>query len=102
VTLREIKQELAAKGELRLKVKVAPKSRRSELAGFMADGTLKAKVQAPPEKGKANAELCALLARELGVSRRGVLIISGEMSPLKLVRIQGAGVNEKAGKIREA
>ena len=87
MTLDGIKQELASKGELRLKVKVTPKSRRSELAGFLADGTLKARVQAPPEKGKANAELCGLLARELGVSQRRVVILNGETSPVKQVRV---------------
>ena len=87
VTLDGIKQELASNGELRLRVKVTPKSRRSELAGFLADGTLKARVQAPPEKGKANSELCALVARELGVSQRQVEILSGETSPLKQIRV---------------
>ena len=87
MTLDGIKQELASNGELRLRVKVTPKSRRSELAGFLADGTLKARVQAPPEKGKANSELCALVARELGVSQRQVEILSGETSPLKQIRV---------------
>jgi len=88
VTLPEIKQQLAAKGEVRLKVKVVPKSGRSEIAGVMADGTLKVKVQAPPEKGKANAEVCALVARELGVKPRGVVILSGETSQLKRVLVR--------------
>ena len=87
MTLDGIKQELASNGRLRLRVKVTPKSRRSELAGFLADGTLKARVQAPPEKGKANSELCALVARELGVSQRQVEILSGETSPLKQIRV---------------
>lgn len=82
-----MKQELAAKGELCLNVKVVPHSSRCGIAGFMADGTLKAKVQAPPEKGKANAELCALLARELGVAPRNVVIVRGEKSTLKQVRV---------------
>ncbi len=88
MTLPEIKQQLAAKGEVRLKVKVVPKSGRSEIAGVMADGTLKVKVQAPPEKGKANAEVCALVARELGVKPRGVAILSGETSQLKRVLVR--------------
>ena len=87
MTLDGIKQELASHGELRLRVKVTPKSKRCELAGFLADGTLKARVQSPPEKGKANAELCALVARELGVSPRQVAILSGEKSSVKQVRV---------------
>jgi len=87
VTLDEIKSQLEIAGELRLRVKVVPKSRRTELAGFMADGTLKVKVQAPPERGKANQELCALLGKSLGVSPRDVTVVSGETSPLKQVRV---------------
>jgi uncharacterized protein (TIGR00251 family) len=90
VTLTELKQELARKGEIRLKVKVAPKSKRSELAGFMADGTLKVRVQAPPERGKANAELCALLAAELGIGRQQIQVVRGETSPSKHILIRGS------------
>jgi hypothetical protein len=53
----------------------------------MADGTLKVRIAAAPEKGKANAELCAFLARHYGVPRSAVTILSGGTSPRKLVRI---------------
>jgi uncharacterized protein (TIGR00251 family) len=88
VTLAELKQELARKGEIRLKVKVAAKSKRSELAGFMADGTLKVRVQAAPERGKANAEVCALLAGELGIGRQQVQVVRGETSSSKQILIR--------------
>jgi len=68
-------------------VKVIPKSSRTELAGQLADGTWKVKVAAPPEKGKANRELCAFLAGHFGVPRSRVRIVSGETSHLKRVRI---------------
>jgi uncharacterized protein (TIGR00251 family) len=87
VTLPEIKQQLAATGEVRLKVKVAPKSGHSGIAGVMADGTLKVRVHSPPERGKANAEVCALVAAELGVKPRDVVILSGETSRLKQLRV---------------
>ena len=70
-----------------LKVKVQPKSPKTEIAGELADGTLKIKVAAPPEKGRANAELCAFLARETGGAAE---VISGHTAPLKLVRITPA------------
>ena len=47
------------------KVKVIPRSRKTEFAGIMDDGTLKIKVAAIPGDGKANAELCAFLASHL-------------------------------------
>ena len=72
---------------MELRVKVVPKSSRNEILGPMADGTLKVKIAAAPEKGKANAELCAFLARHYGVPKSAVTILSGASSPRKLVRI---------------
>lgn len=68
-------------------VKVIPKSSRNEVVGEMADGTLKVKIAAAPEKGKANAELCSFLAKHFGVPSRNVSILSGETSHRKLVRV---------------
>ncbi len=72
-----------------LRVKVIPKSSRNEVAGYMADGTLKVKIAAVPEKGKANAALCLFLAEHFGVPARDVQILSGQTSPRKRVRIAG-------------
>ncbi len=69
------------------RVKVTPKSPKTEIMGELADGTLKVKVAALPERGKANAELCAFLAREIGVPHSRVEVVSGHTSPLKLVRV---------------
>jgi uncharacterized protein (TIGR00251 family) len=55
----------------------------------MADGTLKVKIAAVPEKGKANAALCRFLAEHFGVPARDVQILSGQTSPIKRVRIAG-------------
>jgi uncharacterized protein (TIGR00251 family) len=74
-------------GAVSLRVKVIPKSARTEIAGALADGTIKIKLAAVPEKGKANAELCAFLAREFGVARDRVEVVTGATSPQKLVRI---------------
>jgi uncharacterized protein (TIGR00251 family) len=73
-----------------LKIKVTARSPRTEMAGEMADGTLKIRVAAPPDKGLANEELCAFLARHYGVARAQVEVISGHTATRKLVRIQGA------------
>jgi uncharacterized protein (TIGR00251 family) len=70
-----------------VRVKVIPRSPKSEITGEMADGTLKVKIAAPPEKGKANEALIALLAAHFGVSRGAVTIVSGHATPSKLVRI---------------
>jgi uncharacterized protein len=70
-----------------VRVKVIPRAPRSEMAGVMADGTLKARLAAVPEKGRANEELCSLLARHFGVPKAEVKIVSGRAGPLKLVRV---------------
>ena len=72
-----------------LDVKVVPRASRSEVAGTMADGSLKVKVAAAPEKGRANEELCAVLARHFAVPPRSVEVISGATSTRKRVRIHG-------------
>jgi uncharacterized protein len=66
-----------------LRVKVIPRSAKTEIVGTMADGTLKIRIAAPPEKGKANAELIRFLAAHYGVTR--VEIVSGHTSVLKMV-----------------
>jgi uncharacterized protein (TIGR00251 family) len=68
-----------------LRVKVIPRSAKTEIVGQMADGTIKIKIAAPPEKGKANTELIRFLAAHYGVDR--VEIISGHTASLKMVRI---------------
>lgn len=72
-----------------LTVKVIPRSSKSEVIGEMADGTLKVKLAAVPEKGKANDELCTVLARHFDVPAREVEIISGQTSTRKRVRVRG-------------
>lgn len=70
-----------------LRVKVIARSPVSQIVGELSDGTLKVRIAAVPERGKANEELCRVLAAHYGVSREAVSVISGHTSALKLVRI---------------
>jgi hypothetical protein len=70
-----------------VRVKVIPKSARTEIVGELADGALKIKIAAAPERGKANAALCAYLAREIGTPQANVEVVSGQTSSIKAVRI---------------
>jgi uncharacterized protein (TIGR00251 family) len=79
--------KLATERPFSFRVKAIPRSARTEVAGKLADGTIKIKVAAVPDKGKANAELRAFLAREFGVSLSHVEIVAGRTSPLKVVRV---------------
>ena len=72
---------------MEFQVKVIPKSSRTELVGYLPDGTWKVKVAAAPEKGKANRALCEFLAEKLGVPKSRVKIVSGETSHLKRIHI---------------
>ena len=89
MTLDECRAKLQADKRLTLALKVSPKSSRNEIAGFLEDGTMKLKITAAPEKGKANAEIVAFLADLFAVSKRQVEIVRGETSALKTVVITG-------------
>ncbi len=69
------------------RVKVIPKSSKTELAGYLPDGTWKIKVAATPEKGKANRELIGFLAGHLGVAKSRIHIVSGETAHLKRIHV---------------
>lgn len=70
-----------------LSVKVIPKSSKTELVGYLPDGTWKIKVAAAPEKGKANRALIDFLAAHLKVAKSRIRITSGETSPLKRIHV---------------
>lgn len=71
-----------------LPVKVVPGARRDQIAGPLG-GRLKIRVAAPPEGGRANDAVCALVAATLGLRPRQVRVVSGHASPEKVVRITG-------------
>jgi hypothetical protein len=84
VTLRiEQKQD-----GVRIAVKAVPGSSRDRIAGVHGD-ELKVCVAAPPEKGKANARICELVAEALSVPVREVEVASGAASAHKVVLVRG-------------
>jgi hypothetical protein len=85
-----------------LTVKVTPKAKANKLAGVMDDGTLKVQVTAPPEAGKANAALVALLAKTFGLSADQVEIIAGHSAERKLVSLVGISPAEVDARILSA
>lgn len=70
-----------------IQVKVIPKSPKTEFIERMADDTLKIRISAAPEKGKANKELIKFLAKELGCKKDQIKIISGQTDQRKLVSL---------------
>ena len=78
---------------MELEVKVVPGASRSEITGWLGD-SLKIRVAAPPERGKANAAVVEALAGVLGISAKRVRVIRGTTSPRKLVEIDGLSADE--------
>lgn len=66
-------------------VRVIPRSSRNTLE--WEQGTLKARLTAPPVDGAANAALINLLAERLSLPRRRISIVRGETSRQKTVEI---------------
>ena len=64
----------------RLSLKVVPGSSRDEIVGWLGD-SLKVKVKAPPEKGRANEAVVTLLAERLGFGTSSITVVSGHGSP---------------------
>jgi uncharacterized protein len=54
--------------------------------------SLKIKVMAPSEKGKANAAVIDLLASKLGIEKGLIEVVSGQSSPSKVLLISGFDV----------
>jgi uncharacterized protein len=52
------------------------------------------RVGAPPERGKANEAVLALLAEVLAVPRSSVVLVSGSGSRDKIVELVGIGPDE--------
>jgi uncharacterized protein (TIGR00251 family) len=74
-----------------LMLHVQPGAKRTEIAGTHGEEMqtrLKIRLAAPPVDGKANAELLRYLADAFGVPLRQVVLLRGETSRQKTVRIQ--------------
>jgi uncharacterized protein (TIGR00251 family) len=66
-----------------LTLKVIPRARKTEIVGTMSDGTLKIRLAAVPEDGKANTELCRYLGEVYGGEWE---VIAGNTGTRKVVR----------------
>ena len=73
---------------MKLAVKVVPGSSREGIAGWLGE-SLKVRVTAPPERGRANTATEALVAEALGLSKDRVRVVSGHSSPRKVLEISG-------------
>jgi uncharacterized protein (TIGR00251 family) len=76
-----------------LPVRAQPGARKNEIRGEQ-DGMLKVSVTQPPEKGKANKALIALLSKELSLRKSQLELIAGETSHQKQVLVRDVTPDE--------
>lgn len=74
----------------RLRVRVQPGARRSEVVGPHGE-ELKVRIAAPAVDGRANDELVRFLAGWVGVASRHVRVVRGLRSRRKVVEIEASG-----------
>ncbi len=72
---------------------MVPASSRDCIAGWLGE-TLKVRVRAPAERGKANAAAEKLLSEALGVPKGCARIVAGKTSARKTLEISGLSESE--------
>ena len=78
--------------------KVVPGSSRTSICGLL-DGMLKIKISTVPQKGKANQHLLEFLAKQFGVKKNAVSIISGRSNPVKKIQVLGISAQKLLRKL---
>ena len=84
-----------------LSVHAQPGAGRTQVVGRHGHA-LKVRVAAPPEQGRANDALVALLADRLGVAAKSVTLTTGATSRTKQFRIEGVDPAEFADLLERA
>jgi uncharacterized protein YggU (UPF0235/DUF167 family) len=84
----------------RLRLRVVSGAARTELAGRYGEAW-KIRVAAPPERGKANAAVLALLSERLRLPRTELDLVSGLSSRDKVVELRGLDEAEAARRLEK-
>jgi len=78
---------------IRLRVRVKPGSRRQAVLGRTVlpggEAAVSIAVSAPPEDGKANAAVAALLSKTLGIPKTSIRVRVGASGRSKILEIDG-------------
>ncbi len=72
-----------------LAIKVSPSAARTELAGWLPDGSLHLRLASQPVNRTANNAALALRAKRLRIGRRRISFVRGAASSTMLVQIDG-------------
>ena len=87
--------------QFHLRVKVVPGASRDTVVGWLGD-SLKVRVQAPPEKGKANKAVIGVLAGLLDVPTQAIELVRGGAVANKVFLVSGMSEEEVRGVIERS
>lgn len=80
-------------GPARILVRCTPRADRERIDPGTA-GEFGVRVTAPAEDGKANAAVCRVLAKALGVPKSAVTVVRGHTARHKQLEVRGIGQQE--------
>jgi len=86
---------------IRLRLRVSPRAGRAAVVGRYGDAW-KVRVTAPPERGRANADVVDLIADAVGVLRPDVRLVAGASSRDKVVELSGITLEEAERRLEAA
>jgi uncharacterized protein YggU (UPF0235/DUF167 family) len=85
----------------RVAITVSPGAARTELVGRHGEGW-RARVAAPPERGRANRALTVLVADLVGVSPDRVAVVAGASGRRKVLEVEGLDAAELDSRLARA
>lgn len=71
-----------------VQIKVTPNASKNQIVDWK-EKTLYVRIKGVPEKGQVNEELVRFLAKELGIGKSHIELISGHTSRFKRLKIEG-------------
>ena len=85
---------------MRIAVRVQPRAGRN-VVELTEDGSLRVRVTAVPEDGKANAALIALLSKSLRLPKSSISVVRDHRARDKVLDVDGLTAEEVAERLRE-
>jgi len=91
--------------EIFFQLRLTPRGGRDAIEGWIRGAGdseyLKVRVSAPPEDGKANAALIALLAKAFAMPKSAIRIVRGETARIKTIAIASSSAAAQLRKLGE-
>jgi uncharacterized protein (TIGR00251 family) len=84
----------------RLRIRVSPGARRTEIVGRHGDAW-KVRVTEAAERGRANDAVLRVLADRLGIARSEISLVAGQGARDKVVELRSLDENEAARRLEQ-